>query len=338
MLKIALLGCGRIGRMHADLIERHAQATLAAVHDPVVDAARSLADQTQARLASTPQDVFADDQIDAVVVASVTSTHADFIEQAVAAGKPILCEKPIDLDIRRVRACRAAIAGTSVPVQIGFNRRFDPGHSSMKAAIDAGRIGKLVQLLITSRDPEPPSDEYLTGAGGMMRDMTIHDFDLARFLLGDDEVVEVFAHAAPLIDPARGERLNEVDCAMILMRSASGRQICINNARQAPYGYDQRLEAHGDQGMVQSSNRKTHGMQTFTAEGTASGAVFQPFFIERYAEAFTNQLDAFVASVQSGQAASPGFDDGMRALLLAEAAYASLEQGRAVAVESLDQA
>ena len=336
MLKIALLGCGRIGRMHADLIDRHPQASLAAVYDSVTAVAQSLADKTRARVATTPEDVFGDDEIDAVVVASVTSTHADFIEQAVAAGKPILCEKPIDLDIQRVRACRANIAGSSVPVQIGFNRRFDPGHAGMKATIDAGKIGKLVQVLITSRDPEPPSDEYLTGAGGMLRDMTIHDFDLARFLLGDDDVVEVFAYAAPLIDPARGERLNEVDCAMILMKTASGRQVCINNARQAPYGYDQRLEAHGDQGMVQSCNRAAHGVQTFTAEGTGQGALFQPFFIERYAEAFVHQLDAFVAAVQNGTPPLAGFDDGLKALLLAEAAYASLKQGQPVKVESID--
>lgn len=335
MLNVALLGCGRIGRMHADLIDSHEQSRLAAVYDPMAQAARAVAGKTQAWVADTPADIFSSDEVDAVVVASVTSTHADFIEQAVKAGKPVLCEKPIDLDIERVRACRAAIAGSSVPVQIGFNRRFDPGHSAMRAAIDAGEIGKLVQLLITSRDPEPPSDGYLTGAGGMMRDMTIHDFDLARFLLGDDEPVEVFAYAAPLIDPARGKRLNEVDCAMILMRSALGRQVLINNARQAPYGYDQRLEAHGDQGMVQSINRMPHGMQKFTAEGTGISAPFEPFFIERYTHAFENQLNAFITTVIDKTQPKVGFDDGMRALLLAEAAYTSLETGCAVAVESL---
>lgn len=333
MLNIALFGCGRIGRMHANLINRHEKSRLIAVYDPVAEAAQAIAGKAQAWVAETPADIFNSDEVDAVVVASVTSTHADLIEQAVKAGKPVLCEKPIDLDIDRVRACRAKIAGSTVPVQIGFNRRFDPGHSAMREAIGAGEIGKLVQVLITSRDPEPPSDEYLTGAGGMMRDMTIHDFDLARFLLGDDEPVEVFAYAAPLIDPSRGARLNEVDCAMIVMRSAQGRQVLINNARQAPYGYDQRLEAHGDQGMLQSTNRMPHGLQKFTAKGTGVSAPFEPFFIERYTQAFEIQLDSFLDMIIDKGQPRVSFDDGMRALLLAEAAYASLEKGCAVAVE-----
>lgn len=335
MLNVALLGCGRIGRMHADLIDRHEKSRLAATYDPVAEASQAVANKSQAWVAKTPAEIFDSNDVDAVVVASVTSTHANFIEQAVKAGKPVLCEKPIDLDIARVRACRATIAGSTVPVQIGFNRRFDPGHSAMRAAIDAGEIGKLVQVLITSRDPEPPSDEYLTGAGGMMRDMTIHDFDLARFLLGDDEPVEVFAYAAPLIDPSRGARLKEVDCAMIVMRSAQGRQVLINNARQAPYGYDQRLEAHGDQGMLQSTNRMPHGMQKFSANGTGISAQFEPFFIERYTHAFESQLDSFLTSVIDKSPPKVSFDDGMRALLLAEAAYASLESGCAAAVESM---
>lgn len=336
MLNIALLGCGRIGRMHADLIERHEKSRLAAVYDPVAGAAEAIAGKTQAWVAETPADIFDSNEIEAVVVASVTSTHADFIEQAVKAGKPVLCEKPIDLDIKRVWACRAAIADSKVPVQIGFNRRFDPGHAAVRTAIDAGEIGKLVQILITSRDPEPPSDEYLTGAGGMMRDMTIHDFDLARFLLGKDEPVEVFAHAAPLIDPPRGERLHEVDCAMIVMRSMQGRQVFINNARQAPYGYDQRLEVHGDQGMLQSTNRTPHGLQKFTANGTSLGQPFEPFFIERYTQAFESQLNSFIKTVIDKSPPQVSFDDGMRALLLAEAAYASLKKGCAVAVDDVD--
>ncbi|MEP3295578.1 MAG: inositol 2-dehydrogenase [Pseudoruegeria sp.] len=336
MLNIALLGCGRIGRMHADLIDRHPNCQLAVVYDPVPAAAMAIAEVTKAEVAETPDDIFNSDKIDAVIVASVTSTHANFIERAVAARKPVLCEKPIDLNIDRVRACRAKIAGSNVLVQLGFNRRFDPGHGGMKAAIDAGDIGNLLQVLITSRDPEPPSDEYLTGAGGMLRDMTIHDFDLARFILGQDEPVEVFAYAAPLIDPVRGARLKEVDCAMIVMKSANGRQVFINNARQAPYGYDQRLEAHGELGMVQSTNRTPHGVQTFTAAGTGNAAPLEPFFIERYAQAFKHQLDAFVGAVVQNTPPKVGFDDGMRALLLAEAAYASLEKGCAVAVAAID--
>ena len=334
MLNIALIGCGRIGRMHADLIDRHKQSRLFSVYDPVAAAANAVAENLGASVAATPEAIFKNESVDAVVVASVTSTHADFIEQAVEAGKPVLCEKPIDLDINRVRACRDRIAGREVPVQIGFNRRFDPGHAGLKAAIEAGEIGNLVQVLVTSRDPEPPSDEYLTGAGGMLRDMTIHDFDIARFLLGDDEPVEVFANAAALIDPARGQRLKEIDCAMVLMRSVQGRQVLINNARQAPYGYDQRLEAHGEEGMLQSTNRTPHGLQKFTSTGTEIGAQYEPFFIERYAAAFERQLDSFISTVNDKGHPEVGFDDGMRALMLAEAAYQSLETGKSVTVES----
>lgn len=332
MLRIALLGCGRIGRMHAALVARHPGCELTLVCDPVTAAAEAVARETGAEVATSPDEVFASDAVDAVLVASVTATHADYIEAAVRAGKPVLCEKPIDLDIKRVRACRAAIAGSDVPVQIGFNRRFDPGHRALRDALAAGRVGRLVQCLITSRDPAPPSQAYLAGAGGMIRDMTIHDFDLARFILGDDEPVEVFALAAPLIDPAMGTDLNEVDCAMITLRTRAGRQVLINNARQASYGYDQRIEVLGTAGMLQSSNRSTHGLKVFDGSGTDAGQPFLPFFIERYGNAFSHQLDAFVAAVRNGTRPEVGFDDGLLALEVAEAAYRSIASGRAEAV------
>jgi len=334
VLNIALIGCGRIGRMHGALVHAHKDARLAVVHDPVAAAAQALADETGAKVADSAEAVFADAGVDAVIVASVRATHADYIEKAVAAGKPVLCEKPIDLDITRVEACRAAIAGCDVPVQIGFNRRFDPGHRALREAVAEGELGGLVQLLVTSRDPEPPSDAYLTGAGGMIRDMTIHDFDLARYVLGEDEVVEVFANAGALIDPDRGARLNEVDCAMISMRTASGAQVLTNNARQAPYGYDQRLEAVGPKGMLQSTNRTPHGLARFTAGTTAAGEGYQPFFIERYEQAFRAQLDSFLETARTGRKAEVSFEDGRRALLLAEAAYASLAGRCAVAVDA----
>ena len=184
--------------------------------------------------------VFASPNVDAVLIATATPTHADYIEMAVAAGKPVLCEKPIDLNLARVNACAAKIGNTSLPIQLGFNRRYDPGHASARNAMLAGDIGDLHQVIITSRDPAIPPRAYLEAAGGLFRDMTIHDFDLARFMLGE-EPTEVFAIAGALIDPALGAELNEVDSAMFILRTASGKQCHINNSRTAVYGYDQRV-------------------------------------------------------------------------------------------------
>ena len=203
------------------------------VYDIDAAAAAAVAEREGARVAASAQEILASAEVDAVLIATATPTHADYIEMAVEAGKPALCEKPIDLDLARVEACRARIAGSSVPVQIGFNRRFDPGHRAARNAVLAGDIGDLHQVIITSRDPELPPRAYLEAAGGLFRDMTIHDFDLARFLLGE-EPVEVFAVAGALIDPALGAALNEVDSAMIVMRTASGKQCHINNLAAPP--------------------------------------------------------------------------------------------------------
>lgn len=327
MLNVALIGCGRIGQMHAEIVRTNPRARLVSVHDVNPQSIAAVIGDSNIEVAETADAVFADPAVDAVIVASVTATHADYIEASVAAGKPVLCEKPIDLDINRVLSCRAAIADSNVPVQIGFNRRFDPGHRAMRDAVTGGEIGKLVQLLVTSRDPYPPSKDYVAGAGGMIRDMTIHDFDLARFMLGDDEPVEIWATAAPLIDPDLAD-IDEVDCAMIVMRTAGGRQILLNNARQAPYGYDQRVEAVGTKGKLLTANRTPHGLLRFGATATASQAPYHDFFIERYRDAFVHQLDAFIDLAAGHGAEVPVFDDGLKALALAEAAYKALNSGR----------
>ena len=332
MLKIAVLGCGRIGRMHAANIAAHPSASLACVHDIVPEAARQVAEDLGVDHAASAEEVFASASVDAVLVATATHTHADFIEQAVAAGKPILCEKPIDLSLERVNRCAAAIAGSTVPVQIGFNRRFDPGHRAARQAILDGQIGDLHQVVITSRDPEMPPRSYYESAGGLFRDMTIHDFDLARYMLGE-EPVEVFAIGGRLIDPSMMNELDDHDSAMIVMRTASGRQCHINNSRSAVYGYDQRVELVGSAGMVISGNRKPHEMQRYHAGGSENAAPYLHFFIERYQEAFRAEIDAFVACVESGQAPEVGFEDGRKALLLAEAAMRSLGERRMVLLD-----
>ncbi|MCY4542748.1 MAG: inositol 2-dehydrogenase [Rhodobacteraceae bacterium] len=334
MVRIAILGCGRIGQMHATNIGRHPRTSLAAVYDIDAGAAATVAEREGTRAAATVQEILFSTEIDAILIATATPTHADYIEMAVEAGKPTLCEKPIDLDLARVEACRTRIAGSSVPIQIGFNRRFDPGHRSARNAVLAGDIGDLHQVIITSRDPSLPPRDYLEAAGGLLRDMTIHDFDLARYMLGE-EPVEVFAVAGALIDPALGAELNEVDSAMIVMRTESGRQCFINNSRTAVYGYDQRVELMGSNGMVISGNRKPHEMRRYSSKIVDAGEPYQFFFVERYTEAFMAEIDAFVSAVETGCQPEVSFEDGRRALVLAEAAYKSLHERRLVQVSEI---
>ncbi len=335
MLRIAVLGCGRIGQMHAANVARHARTKLAMVYDVHAPAAEAVAAREGAKIAATAEDVFASKDVDAVLIATATPTHADYIEMAVASGKAAICEKPIDLDLGRVNACAEKIAGTSVPIQLGFNRRFDPGHRAARDAMREGAIGDLHQVIITSRDPAIPPRAYLEAAGGLLRDMTIHDFDLARFMLGDDPVKEVFAVAGALIDPELGAELNEIDSAMIIMRTEGGKQCHINNSRTAVYGYDQRVELLGSKGMALSDNRKPHEMRTHSATTTEVSAPYQFFFLERYSEAFNAQIDYFVDAVENGTAPEVGFEDGRQALILAEAAYKSLAEGRLVQVSEI---
>ena len=330
-MRIALLGCGRIGRMHAENLMRHPQAVLTMVYDVHLPSAEAVASSCGVPVAHDSGTVFTSPEVDAVLVASATDTHARFIEEAVAAGKPILCEKPIDLDLARVNACAEKIAGTRVPVQIGFNRRFDPGHQAARQAVMDGEIGELHQVVITSRDPAMPPREYYESAGGLFRDMTIHDFDLARFMLGE-EPEEVFAIAGRMIDKPLMDELDDHDTAMILLRTGSGRQCHINNSRTAVYGYDQRVELLGSEGMLVSDNRKPHEARRYSKTGVEAASPYLYFFIERYEEAYLAEIDAFLACVESGSTPEPGFEDGRRALRLAEAAYLSLRDERLVRV------
>lgn len=334
MMRIAVLGCGRIGRMHAANIQAHPRASLAMVYDIHSPSASEVAAQHGVTAAESARAVFADTNVDAVLIATATETHANYIEQAVAAGKPVLCEKPIDLNLERVNRCAEAIKGKNVPVQIGFNRRFDPGHRSARVAAHSGEIGDLHQVIITSRDPEMPPRSYYEAAGGLMRDMTIHDFDLARYMLGE-EPVEVFAIGGQLIDPALMDELDDHDSCMILLRTASGKQCHINNSRTAVYGYDQRVELLGTKGMLQSDNRRDNEVKRYSASTTEAAAPYQFFFIERYTEAFMAEISAFIDAIENGTEPEVGFEDGRRALILAEAAYLSLREQRMVQVSEI---
>jgi myo-inositol 2-dehydrogenase / D-chiro-inositol 1-dehydrogenase len=334
MLRIAVLGCGRIGRMHAANVATHPRATLATVYDIHHPSAEEVAAQHGIAAAESAEAIFASGDVDAVLVATATDTHADYIEQAVAAGKPVLCEKPIDLNLARVNACAEAISGRNAVVQLGFNRRFDSGHRAARDAARAGEIGELHQVIITSRDPGMPSRAYYEAAGGLFRDMTIHDFDLARFMLGE-EAEEVFAIGGRLIDPKMMGELNDFDTAMVILRTASGKQCHINNSRTAVYGYDQRVELLGTTGMLVSGNRKPHELRRYSATLTETAAPYLNFFIERYREAFDAEITAFVDCVEKGVAPEVGFDDGRKALVLAEAAMKSAAEGRFVNVNEI---
>lgn len=334
MLRIAVLGCGRIGRMHAENIARHPRAALAGVYDIHTAAAVELSEKLGAPRFDSAESVFEAEDVDAVLIATSTATHADYIEQAVAAGKPVLCEKPIDLSLDRVNACAAQIKGSRLPIMLGFVRRFDAGHRAVREAIGSGKIGTLHQVVITSRDPDMAPDAYIEVSGGIFRDMTIHDFDLARYMLGE-EVIEVTATGSRLVDPALMARCDDYDTVSILMKTASGKQAVITNSRRAVYGYDQRVEAFGSAGMAISENRKMTNMQLYGADFTAQGAVLQNFFIDRYAEAFAAEIDSFVDAVEQGRPVEVDFEDGRIALLLAEAARRSVAEGRTVATSEM---
>jgi myo-inositol 2-dehydrogenase/D-chiro-inositol 1-dehydrogenase len=329
MLKIAVLGCGRIGRMHAENIAVHPRATLAGVFDVHRPAADDVGGKLGVTVFDSAETVFFSKDVDAVLIATSTPTHADFIEKAVAAGKPILCEKPIDLSLARVQQCAQAIGSTRVPIMLGFVRRFDPGHRAARDAVRAGDIGDLHQVVITSRDPGMPPVAYSEASGGIFRDMTIHDFDMARFLLGE-EVTEVSAVGSRLVDPALMQRLNDYDTVTVVLKTASGKQCIINNSRQAVYGYDQRVEVLGTKGMVVSENRRPNMTTLHRSDFTGKGAPLLNFFIDRYAEAFMAEIGAFVDAIEAGRAPEVGFEDGRQALILAEAAIKSAVEGRTV--------
>lgn len=331
MIKFALLGCGRIGTMHAHNLAKASGGQLSVVYDPFAEAARKVADTYGCSVAASAE--VAIKQSDAVLIATSTPTHADLMELSAKAGKAVLCEKPIDLDLQRVRACRKAIEGCGVPIQLGFNRRFDPGHRAARDARNSGEIGTLEQVIITSRDPGMPPRPYVAASGGIFRDMTIHDFDLARFML-EEEPVEVFATGSALVDPTIGPEFGDLDSIMVVMRTADGKLCHINNSRRATFGYDQRVELFGSEGMVISDNRKAHELKRYTATTTKTAEPYLNFFTQRYAEAFEAEIASFISSIRDGTPTQANFEDGYRALVLAEAAIESARSGCTVKVDA----
>lgn len=262
--RFGLLGAGRIGKVHARAIASNPSARLVAVADAVEQAARDLAANYGSEVRTIDEIEKALD-VDAVVICTPTDTHADLIERFARAGKAVFCEKPIDLDAKRVEACLAVVEETGATLMVGFNRRFDPHFAAVRKAIDDGAIGKVEQVVITSRDPGPPPLDYIPRSGGIFRDMTIHDFDMARFLLGE-EPATVSATASVLVDKKIGE-IGDFDTVSVLLTTASGRQAVITNSRRATYGYDQRIEVHGSEGMVAAENQRPVSIEVANGMG-----------------------------------------------------------------------
>ncbi len=327
MIGFAILGCGRIGRIHARNIRAHAGAELVACYDVAGLAAAVVAAELGAFQAQSVDEVLAEPRVRAVLIASSTDTHVELIARSVQAGKAVLCEKPIDLDIARVDACWRAISGLRPMVMLGFNRRFDPSFRALRDRVVAGEIGRVEQVVITSRDPAPPPASYVAGSGGLFRDMTIHDFDMARYLAGD--IVEVQAMGANLIDPEI-QAEGDIDAAMLVMRAASGALVHINNSRRCAYGYDQRIEVFGHAGMLQAHNRHPTTVEAWGRECTRAMDPVQDFFITRYADAYRAELDHFIECMETGAAPLAGFAEGREALRLADAALESMASGRVV--------
>ena len=327
MVGVAVLGCGRIGRVHARNVARNPRASLVMVFDVAATAAQQTATELGVTAARSLEEVLSDRSVHAVLVATPTDTHVPLITAAVKAHKAVLCEKPVDLDPERARGCWSEIAGHDPKVMIGFNRRFDPSFRSLRERLRSGEIGALELAVITSRDPAPPPASYIKSSGGLMRDMTIHDFDMARYLAGD--IAHLHAFAANLVDPEIG-KLGDIDTCVLSLRARSGALIQINNSRRCAYGYDQRIEAFGAGGMLQAGNQYPTSVESWSAARTGAGDRVLDFFIERYREAYEAELDAFISSVEEGRAMSPDFSDGLKALQLAAAAEQSFRTGRVV--------
>ncbi len=329
MIKFALMGAGRIGKMHAKIINSHPDANLNCVYDINTTFSEQVAKENHSKVAKSPEEAINSNEVDAVLIASATPTHTKFITMAAKAGKAIFCEKPIDLDIGKVNQCRDEIKGINVPLQIGFNRRFDRSHAKAQQARVNKEIGELEMLIITSRDPEPPGIEYLKAAGGFFRDTTIHDFDLSRFILGDDPIIQISAFGDALFDE-NAKKTKDLDTAMFVMRSKSGVLIHINNSRRAVYGYDQRVEVFGSKGMIISDNQVPNSIKIFDKHKTNAQDPIQFFFIERYEQAYKDQFNAFMNSIKNKTKPKVTFEDGRNALIIANAAYQSLESRKII--------
>lgn len=331
MINIALFGLGRIGVMHAQNIYLNNNCSLQYVFDIDQALAKKIAKKFNSISIKNTRIAYTDKNVDVIFITTPTSTHIKYIMEAVKFKKTIFCEKPLDLNIKKINQCKKFIKKYNPKIQVGFNRRYDPGHYALKKSIQIGEIGKLEKIIITSRDPAPPSMAYLKVSGGIFRDMTIHDFDLIRFYLGNDEVKEIFATTTNLSD-LRIKKINDYELAMCLIKSEKGVICMINNSRHCSYGYDQRVEVFGSKGMVISGNRRDYASEKFLGSKTAIKRPLLNFFIDRYEKAYQLQLDDLVYLVQKRKNPRASFEEGRKAIIIANAAYKSLKLNKFVKI------
>lgn len=328
VVKIALIGAGRIAKVHAKAIAASADAELVAVTDALPDAARALALATDSK-AADPDAIAADGNVDAVLICTPTDTHADLIEKFAKAGKHVFCEKPVDLDLARAEEVVKIAKNAGVRLMLGFNRRYDPNFAGVRAVIDQGRIGDVEMVTITSRDPGAPDISYAARSGGIFRDMTIHDLDMARFMLGEEPIV-VSAHASVLVKPELKD-IGDFDSATVILETASGKQAIITNSRRATYGYDQRVEVHGSLGVARAENQLENTVVIGNVDGYAS-APLQNFFMTRYTASYAGEIAEFIAALKENREPATTGRDGVIALKIANACVESVKQGRRVVI------
>lgn len=335
MITVGIIGMGRIGKVHtASIATRVQNARIKTAADPFMTEETAAWAKSMGVEHTTKDyhEIINDPEIDAVLICSSTDTHSQISLEAIAAGKHIFCEKPIDHDVARIQEVVEALKGKNLKYMVGFNRRFDHNFRAVQQAVAAGKVGKPEIIKITSRDPEPPSPEYVKVSGGMFLDMTIHDFDMARFLAGCD-AVEVYAQAANLVDPAIGEA-GDIDTAIITLKMENGALAVIDNCRRAAYGYDQRAEVFGSLGMAAASNDSASNVQISTADGvTGEKPLF--FFLERYMDAYGREVSEFVDAIVHDTPTPLGVEDGLKPVLMGIAAKKSLDEHRPVRIEEV---
>jgi len=328
-LRIAIIGAGRIGYVHAGSVNDTPNLELVYVVDPFEESARKVTADFGGKIASDPVAVINSGEIDAVIIGSPTPTHVPLLREAINAGVHALCEKPIDLDIKNVDELRPLVNSAKTNVTIGFNRRQDPQFKAVKRKVENGEIGKIEQVVLTSRDPGPAPQAYIAVSGGIFRDMTIHDFDMARNFVPD--IVEVSAFGAnSFCDYIKEE--GDFDNVSVVMKGSNNEIVTIINSRHSSYGYDQRIEVFGDKGMLQISNLGHSTVQLYNNVATASGEPYMDFFLERYAASYRNELKLFIEGISQGKVLGSTYDDGRAALMLADAALESSRTGKAVKV------
>lgn len=333
-LNIGIIGAGRIGKVHMQSITYNVPgAKVLGITDVFKDGLQELADKYGIeKVYEDYKEMLADKDIDAVLVCSSTDTHADISIEAAKAGKHIFCEKPVDLTPEKVKAVIDAVEKAGVKLQVGFNRRFDHNFAHVRSLINEGKVGNLELIKITSRDPEPPSAEYAAVSGGMFLDMTIHDFDMARFLAGCD-VTEVYVNATCLVDPAIGEA-GDVDTAIINLKFENGALGVIDNSRRAAYGYDQRIEVFGSLGAAIAANDTPTNVTVMNADGVTTDKPLY-FFLERYMQSFRDEMIQFVDAIQNDKPTPTTGLDGLNSILVALAAKKSVAEGRAVKISEI---